>query len=1036
VSVKCPKCNSENPDTQSFCGECGTRIEPSDDTQVYFTKTLETLREELTTGSTFADRYQIIEELGRGGMGKVYRALDNELKEEMALKLIRPDIAKDKKTIERFKSELKLARKISHRNVGRMYELLDDKGTRFITMEYVPGGDLKKFIRRSTQLSVGKAISITKQICDGLSEAHSLGIVHRDLKPNNIMIDDNGNAKIMDFGIARSIKSKGITGSGVMIGTPEYMSPEQAEAKEVDQQSDIYSLGVILYEMVTGRVPFEGDSALSIAMKHKGESPKNPKEFNPQIPDDLSGVILKCLEKSQENRYQSAGEIRSELKKVEQGLPTTSKIEPKKAFTSKEITVTFGLKKLLIPAFVLIIAAAAILLLWHPWSKEKLASLSTDKPIVAILPFENLSKDPSLEGWKYGISQLLITDLAQSKYIYVLDDNTIYGILARLNLSDADKFTSQDLIKICDAGRAQYIVSGSMIKAGKNIIITAKLQQPQSGKLLFAREIKCRDEEEILTKSDDFSLLIKENLNLRDEQIADDFDETIGNITSHSPEAFLYYTEGVKKYLLGRKDESIPFLEKAIEIDPQFAMAYNYLGACYPFGETPSEYLQKAFDLRQFISERERLRIEGGYYQWNFSESEYPKAIAAYQKLLEIYPEDNIGNRRLGIMYSKIEEFDKAREYYKVNIDNNSVNGADYYNMACNYENFGQVDKAIEVIALCAERIPGSLVPSVALARIYLKQQEYDRALEECDKYFLHNPQGELSFRTKGDIYLLMNEWTEAEKHYLELLEKRSVYGRDRLAALYLSQGRFEQAENQLKQGVESIEEGKWRRSNFLRRLGYIYLQSGNYDKALDACDGAWENSGLTGPLRLAIQRRALYSIGLVQLKSKSIDEALQVADRLRALIDAGMNKKAERYHHFLMGLIELERKNYSKAIDLLNTACTLLRPQLHEITYLTCWEHALFYESLASACYQANDLKRAREEYLKIHTLTSGRLYYGDIYAKSFYRLGKIQEQQGNIKEAIAHYEKFLKLWKDADPGIAEVEDARKRLEKINARI
>jgi len=255
MTIECPKCRTENPDNQKFCGECATPLTHS--ANISQTKTLETPISELCTGSLFAGRYQIIEELGKGGMGRVYRVLDKELNEEIALKLIKPEIASDKNTIERFKNELKLARKISQKNVGRMYELLEEKGIRFITMEYVPGGDLKKFIRRSGQMGIGKAVDIAKQICDGLAEAHSLGIVHRDLKPNNIMIDDDGNVRIMDFGIARTVKGKGLTGSGVMIGTPEYMSPEQVEARDVDQRSDIYSLGIVLYEMLTGKLPFE-----------------------------------------------------------------------------------------------------------------------------------------------------------------------------------------------------------------------------------------------------------------------------------------------------------------------------------------------------------------------------------------------------------------------------------------------------------------------------------------------------------------------------------------------------------------------------------------------------------------------------------------------------------------------------------------------------------------------------------------------------------------------------------------------------------
>jgi predicted ATPase len=322
MGMKCPKCHHENPDDAIYCGKCSALLMPSE--VISPTKTLETPARGLISGTTFASRYEIIEELGKGGMGRVYKALDKEISEEVALKLLKPEIASDESTVERFRNELKFARKISHKNVCRMYHLSKEEETPYITMEYVPGEDLKSLVKRKGKLAEEEAVSIAKQVCEGLSEAHRLGVVHRDLKPQNIMIDKQGHAKIMDFGIARSVEMPGVTATGVIIGTPDYISPEQAEGEEADQRSDIYSFGVILYEMVTGRVPFEGDTALSVALKHKTEEPLDPREFNDQISEGLSAVILKCMEKERERRYQSAEELLLELKNIEEGIPITA----------------------------------------------------------------------------------------------------------------------------------------------------------------------------------------------------------------------------------------------------------------------------------------------------------------------------------------------------------------------------------------------------------------------------------------------------------------------------------------------------------------------------------------------------------------------------------------------------------------------------------------------------------------------------------------------------------------------------------------
>jgi serine/threonine protein kinase len=358
--VKCPRCQNENPEGTRFCGRCGRELPGSGETVASGTLTFETPSKGLERGTTFARRFEIIEEIGKGGMGTVYKAYDSKIREVVALKLLKPEIASDLEVIERFRNEIKLARQVSHRHVCRMYDLGEEWLSIYISMEYVAGEDLKSFIRRSGHLNEPKAVDLARQILEGLVEAHRLGVVHRDLKPQNIMIDKEGNAKIMDFGIARSLHTRGVTGTGVIIGTPEYMAPEQAEGRDVDHRADIYALGAILFEMVTGRVPFEGATPLSVVLKHRSEPPADPQTINAQISAGLSRVILKCLEKTKERRYQTAAEVLEDLSAVEKGLPVTRQVTAKtKPLTTREITVKFSLRKVLVPA----LAVGAVIVL-------------------------------------------------------------------------------------------------------------------------------------------------------------------------------------------------------------------------------------------------------------------------------------------------------------------------------------------------------------------------------------------------------------------------------------------------------------------------------------------------------------------------------------------------------------------------------------------------------------------------------------------------------------------------------------------------
>jgi tetratricopeptide (TPR) repeat protein len=839
------------------------------------------------------------------------------------------------------------------------------------------------------------------------------------------MIDEQGNVRIMDFGIARSLEAKGITGAGVMIGTPEYMSPEQVEGKDIDQRSDIYSLGVILYEMVTGRVPFEGDTPFTIGIKQKSEIPQNPKELNTQISDELNRVIMRCLEKEKETRYQSAGEVRSELENIEKGIPTTERVIPdKKPLTSREITVQFSVKKIFVPAIVVIVVVAIGLILWQILPKQKTTPIApSGNPSLAVMYFENNTGDENLDHWRKGISDLLITDLTQSKYLKVLGGDRLFNILSEMDQLEAKGYSSEVLKEVAARGGVNHIARGSYSKAGDILRIDIVLQDARSGDPIATERVEGKGEESIFSMVDDLTKRIKEDLKLSEEEIAADIDKAIGTITTSSSEAFKFYLEALKFHGESDYRTAIQFYEKAVALDPEFASAYRGLGVVYNnlvLWAEGRKHLKKALELSHTVSDMERHRIEGAFYHWN--ESTYDRAIEAYKNLLEIYPDDKAGNNNLGNLYWEIEEWDKAIERLEHLREKKLADALEYGNLANRYKLMGMHDKAKSVIEEYLNSFPDNFSQHLDLADVHLYLGEYELAFVEVEKAFSLNPTHFLVPRTKGDIYMCMGDSELAEKEYQKLLLESdsvsSAWGLQRLALLYFALGRFEEFCDYMERFLDLAQKMGQRDwvAGINQGFGQHLQKIGKSTEALERLNKALEYAVETGDW--ASERNVLSYMGLAYIRMKSLDKASEVAEKLKELCQKSPNRKIIRMYDHLMGMIELENGNFSQAIEFYKKAVSL-DPNLFK-SYL---------DDLGLAYFKSGDLEKAKLEYENIISCPRGILRYEIDFVRSFYMLGKIHEQQGDTAKAREHHKKFLDLWKDADPGIAEVEDARKRL-------